>query len=438
MDNSWVSALVILLFVLVGGFFSASELAVVSLRDSQVQRLAARGKRGARVAALRRDSNRFLAAVQIGVTLAGFLSAALGGSTLAVRLSPVLTGWGLSEGLASTVALVVVTAVISYVSLVLGELVPKRLALQKAEAVALFVAPVLDKVATAARPVIWLLSRSTNAVVRLLGLDPHAGADQVSEEELRDLVGSHGDLTPEERRVLSDVFSATDRRIGEVMVPRTSVDFLTADTTLDEAARKVGSLPHSRYPVTGEDVDDVLGFIHVRDLLSTVHSDGQPPRTLADIVRPIMALPGTKPLVPTLMELRRGGGHLALVVDEYGGTDGIVTLEDLIEELVGEIQDEYDRPLDSGGQDVDQGTHELEAGLHANDVAERVGVRLPPGRYETLGGFVMDRLGRIPTVGDVVDEGGHRYTVTQVQGRRPLRVRITPATGQTAHPPTTT
>ena len=438
MDNSWVSALVILLFVLVGGYFSASELAVVSLRDSQVQRLAARGKRGARVAALRRDSNRFLAAVQIGVTLAGFLSAALGGSTLAVRLSPALTGWGLSQGLASTVALVVVTAVISYVSLVLGELVPKRLALQRAEAVAMFVAPVLDKVATAARPVIWLLSRSTNAVVRLLGLDPHAGADEVSEEELRDLVGSHRDLTPEERRVLSDVFSATDRRIGEVMVPRTSVDFLSGDTTLDDAARQVRSLPHSRYPVTGEDVDDVLGFIHVRDLLSTVHGDGQPPRTLADIVRPIMALPGTKLLVPTLMELRRGDGHLALVVDEYGGTDGIVTLEDLIEELVGEIQDEYDRPLDSGGQDIAQGTHELEAGLHANDVAERVGVTLPPGRYETLGGFVMDRLGRIPKVGDVVDEGGYRYTVSRVEGRRPIRVRITPATDETTHRPTTT
>lgn len=427
MDNTWVSAVVILAFVLIGGYFAASELALVSLRESQVQLLAASGKRGARVAALRQDSNRFLASVQIGVTLAGFLSAAFGGSTVAVKLAPVLTGWGLPEGAAPTVALVVVTAIISYVSLVLGELVPKRLALQKAEAVSMFVAPTLDKVATAARPVIWLLSRSTNAVVRLLGLDPHAGGEEVSEEELRDLVGSHRDLTPDERRVLSDVFAATDRRISEVMVPRGDVDCLAGTTTLDDAAGQVMSMPHSRYPVTGDDIDDVLGFVHVRDLLTAVHADRQAQaRTLADIVRPITAVPGTKPLMSTLMELRRGGDHLALVVDEYGGTDGIVTLEDLVEELVGEIQDEYDVAL---ARDVSaENTLEFAAGLHPNDVAERLGVPLPPGRYETLGGFVMDRLGRVPVVGDIVDEGGHRFAVTQVQGRRPVMVRITPIT----------
>jgi len=388
--------------VLIGGYFAASELALVSLRTSQVQLLATSGRRGARVAALRQDSNRFLAAVQIGVTLAGFLSAAVGGATM-----------------------LVVTAVISYVSLVLGELVPKRLALQKPEAVSMFVAPTLDRLATAARPVIWLLSRSTNAVVRLLGLDPHAGGDEVSEEELRDLVGSHRDLTPDERRVLSDVFSATDRRIREVMVPRTDVKFLAGKTTLDDAARQVMSMPHSRYPVTGDDIDDVLGFVHVRDLLSAVHADTQAQaRKVADLVRPIIAVPGTKPLMPTLMELRRGGDHLALVVDEYGGTNGIVTLEDLVEELLGEMQDEYDMHF---AVDVAAAnTFEFEAGLRTNDIAERIGVSLPPGHYETLGGFVMDRLGRVPVVGDIVDEGGHRFTVTQAQGRRPVMVRITP------------
>ena len=426
MGSTWISALVVLVFVLIGGYFSASELALVSLRDSQVQRLAASGRRGARVAALRADSNRFLAAVQIGVTLAGFLSAALGGQTLSVKLTPVLTGWGLPRGLASTVSLVLVTAVISYVSLVLGELVPKRLALQKAEGISLFVAPVLEKVAAAARPVIWLLSRSTNAVVRLLGLDPHAGGEQVTEEELRDLVSTHQDLTVDERRLLSDVFSASDRRLSEVMVPRTDVAFLSGATSLDVAADQVMSRPHSRYPVIGEDVDDVLGFVHVRDLLTAVHrnaeSDG---RTVADVVRPVTALPGTKPLLPTLMLLRRGGGHLAIVVDEYGGTDGIVTLEDLIEELVGEIEDEYDvpEPGDENGRTL---SAELPAQLHADEVRERLGFALPPERYETLGGFIMHRLGRIPAVGDFVDELGHRFTVTKVDGHRPVLVRVTP------------
>src|SRR3954452_9444516 len=426
MDNVWVSALGILLFILIGGYFSASELALVSLRDSQVQRMADTGKRGARVAALREDSNRVLAAVQVRAPLACFLSAAFGGSTLAVKLTPVLTKWGLPGGAASTASLVLVTAVISYVSLVLGELAPKRVALQKAEAISLFVAPVLDKVATAARPVIWLLSRSTNAVVRLLGLDPHAGGEQVSEEELRDLVSTHQDLTADERRVLSDVFSATERRLSEVMVPRADVRFLTGATPLSDAARQVMSSPHSRYPVTGDDVDDVVGFVHVRDLLTAVcvqppGSDG----TVADVVRPIVALPGTNPLLPTLMLLRRGGGHLALVVDEYGGTDGIVTLEDLIEELVGDIQDEYDPPAQGADGDTSR-TQEVPANLHADEVAERLGLRLPRDRYETLGGFIMNRLGRIPRVGDFVDEVGHRFTVTKVEGRRPVLVRVTP------------
>jgi putative hemolysin len=422
MDNTWVSAAIILAFVLIGGYFSASELALVSLRDSQVQRMAASGRRGARVAALREDSNRFLAAVQIGVTLAGFLSAAFGGSTLAVKLTPFLARWGVPA--ASTVALVLVTAVISYVSLVLGELAPKRVALQKAEAIATFAAPVLDRLAAAARPVIWLLSRSTNAVVRLLGLDPQASGEQVTEEELRDLVSTHQDLTPDERRVLSDVFSATDRRLSEVMVPRADVRFLAGATPLADAARQVMSSPHSRYPVTGDDVDDVLGFVHVRDLLTAVWAEpGGPEGTVADVVRPIVALPGTNPLLPTLMQLRRGGGHLALVVDEYGGTDGIVTLEDLIEELVGEIQDEYDAPL--AGPDARR-AEEVPASLHADEVAERLGLQLPPDRYETLGGFIMHRLGRIPAVGDFVDEIGHRFTVTKVEGRRPVSVRVTP------------
>ena len=426
MDNTWVSAVVILAFILIGGFFSASELAVVSLRESQVQRMAATDRRGARVSVLREDSNRFLAAVQIGVTLAGFLSAAFGGSTLAVRLTPVLTGWGLPRGAASTVSLVVVTAVISYVSLVLGELVPKRLALQKAEAISVVVAPVLDKVATAARPVIWLLSHSTNAVVRLLGLDPEAGGDQVTEEELRNLVSTHQDLTDEERRVLSDVFSATDRRLSEVMVPRGEVMFLAGATPVQVAAHQELSSPHSRYPVTGEDVDDVLGFVHVRDLLTTVLADGAAPGgTVADIVRPIVALPATNPLLPTLLLLRRGSGHLALVVDEYGGTDGIVTLEDLIEELVGEIQDEYDAPVPGRERSGNQ-TQEVPANLHTDEVAERLGVELPRNGYETLGGFLMHRLGRIPAVGDFVDELGHRFTVTEVAGRRPVMVRVTP------------
>ena len=226
MTEILLSLALILLLVLIGGYFSAAELALVSLRESQLSRFAERGGRAARVAKLRENPNRFLSAVQIGITFAGFFSAAYGGSTLTGPLTVALTGLGLPPGPADVAALVTVTGAISYLSLVLGELVPKRLALQRSETVALFAAPVLDRIATLCHPVIWLLSRSTNGVVRLLGLDPRAGGELITEEELRDLVATHHQLTAEERRVLGDVFAATDRRLSDVMVPRTRVEFL--------------------------------------------------------------------------------------------------------------------------------------------------------------------------------------------------------------------
>jgi putative hemolysin len=416
----------VLLFVLIGGFFSASELALVSLRDSQVARLAERSRRGARVAALRQDSNRFLASVQIGVTLAGFFSAAYGGSTLAAPLASVLASWGLSDGVADTVALVLVTVAISYLSLVLGELVPKRLALQRAEAVALFAAPVLERIATISRPVIGLLSVSTNAVVRLLGLDPEAANEQVSEEELRDMVSGHEDLGVEERRVLAEVFEAADRQLREVMVPRIEVHFLRASMSLEDAGREVADQPHSRYPVIGESVDDVVGFIHVRDLLTVLLSaheeDEREQRTVEDIMRPVHVLPNSKALLPALAEMRAEHVHLAVVIDEYGGTDGIVTMEDMIEELVGEIEDEFDVQLTTSADSSDDTV--LDGLSHRDEVRERTGIELPDGPFETLGGFIQFTLGRVPAVGDTVELQGRRLIVAAMDRWRVASVRV--------------
>jgi putative hemolysin len=414
----------VLVFVLIGGFFAAAEIALVSLRSGQVSALAERGGRGRAVARLRGDSNRFLSAVQIGVTFTGFFASSYGGATLAGRLEPGLTGIGLPVALAATLALVLVTALVSYLSLVAGELVPKRLALQNPEGVALTTAPVLDRLASLTRPLIWLLSVSTNAVVRLLGVDPKHTEAEVSEDELRDMVRTTSTLTDDERRLLTDAFAATDRVISEVMVPRTEVDFLDADLTAAEAVARISDRPHSRYPVIGESVDDVLGFVHVRDILTAhVTAEGASP-PLRDVVRAITVLPGSKPVLDTLSLLRRGGGHLAVVIDEYGGTDGIVTVEDLVEEIVGEIRDEYD-PKAVATRESD-GAYEVDGLLHRSDVAEQTGIELPEGSFDTLGGFVLQLLGRTPAVGDVVDHLGHRFTVTAVDGLRVSRVRITP------------
>jgi putative hemolysin len=429
MSSTFVNAFLVLLFVLIGGFFSASEIALVSLRDAQVRRLAERSKRGLAVARLREESSRFLSAVQIGVTFAGFFAASYGGATLAVELQRVLLSWGLAEGLAGTLALVAVTVAVSYVSLVLGELVPKRLAMQRPESVALFVAPVLGWVARLFRPVIWLLTVSTNAVVRLLGIDPHAKADEVSEAELRDLVGINEELTAEERRVLTDVFTATDRVLQEVMIPRTEVDFLSGSMSTHDAADHATARPHSRYPVIGESPDDILGVVHVRDVLTAAHrhDHGQDtPQTVAELAREALLLPGNLPLVPALSRMRRSG-HMAIILDEYGGTDGIVTLEDLIEELIGDIEDEYD-PRGRPNRRLDDGSIELDGLLHRDDINELTGIELPDGRFNTLAGFVVDRLGRAPEVGDSIPALQHRFTITELDGHRASRVRVAPDT----------
>ena len=407
----------VLLFVIFGGVFAATEIALVSLRESQLSAIERQGSRGARVAAVARNPNRFLAAVQIGVTVAGFFSAAYGGSTLAPDLAPYLETLGLGEDAAQTTALVVLTLFIAYLSLVLGELVPKRLALQKAAGVAVAVAPVLDRFATLMRPVIWVLSLSTNALVRLLGGDPNATSEQLSEEELRELVSTHEDLDEQERRILSDVFAATETSLKEVMRPRGDVSFVDGNLVVAEAALLVRTLPYSRYPVTGEGFDDVLGFLHVRDLLGV---DADDERRVSELARPILLLPGTKLVLPTVATMRQEGVHLAVVVDEYGGTDGIVTLEDLVEELVGEIRDEYDidhRTLTGDPADVEGGTS-------LQDFAGETGIQLREGAYETVAGYVMAALGHIPQVGEQVAVDGGALEVTEVVGNRVIRLTL--------------
>jgi putative hemolysin len=419
-SDSLPSIGLVILFVLLGSIFVLAETALVSLRDSQARAMADKGRRGRVVAELNQDPNRFLASVQVGVTLSGFLSAAFGGATLAGDLAPVLLDLGVSERFAETVALVLVTLAISYVSLVFGELVPKRIALQRAETVALGLGPMIDWISRVSRPVIWLLSVSTNLVVRLLGGDPNAQREQISDEELRELVGSHEALGEEERKILEDVFEAGDRQIREVMLPRTDVDFLDASTPVFKAAREALTKPHSRYPVIRGSADDVIGFVHVRDLLDP-DMVGRSVR-VEELARDILTLPWTRPLLAALTDMRREGIHMAMVADEYGGTAGIVTMEDLVEELVGDIKDEYDldeaettRTL-SGDLDVD-------GLLNLDDFEDETGIELPEGPYETVAGFLMSALGRIPQPGDEVRFGDYVITVLVVDGRRVSRVR---------------
>jgi putative hemolysin len=394
------------------------------LRDSQVWRLAEEGgRRGRRLAALVSYPNRFLAAGQVGVTLTGFLSAAFGESRISPAIVPIVVGWGLGETLAEILVLVVVTSVIAYFSLVLGELVPKRIALQRAEPIALFAAGPLDAFARFLRPVIGLLSMSTDFVVRLFGVDPKAKREQISGEELRDLVAAHEDLTEEERELIDDVFEAGDRELREVMVPRTEVDFLDASMPVFKAAAFVADRPHSRYPVIRDSADDVIGFVHIRDILAP----GLAERSIrvGELAREAAAFPGTNGVLSTLTRMRRMGQHLAVVVDEYGGTAGIVTMEDLVEELIGDIKDEYDEVRKPAAART-FGVTVVDGLMNLEDFAEECGIELPDGPYETVAGFAVARLGRLPELGDKVTEGGHVIEVTELDGRRIARVKVTP------------
>jgi len=417
---------VVLVIVLVGGFFSGAEMALVSLREGQVRSLAQRGKRGQRAAKLASDPNRFLSAVQIGVTVATLLSGAFGAATLATALRSALIKQHVGDGLASVLSLITVTVAISFLSLVLQELAPKRLALQRPESLALAAAPLLDRISALARPLVWLLSLSTNLVVRLLGGDPRAGRGVMTTEELHALVTGSQVLSADERRIVSDVFEAGTRQLREVLLPRTEVEFIAAGTPLARAAEIASAASHSRFPVYAESYDDVIGFVHLRDLLNPRNAGKD--LLVRDLVRPVERLPISKRVLPALSDMRRNRSHLAIVVDEYGGTAGIVTLEDLVEELVGDIRDEYDTEEGSPRR-LHGGQVEVDGLLNLDEFAEETGVDLPEGPYETVAGYVLAALGRLPKVGDTVEAAGRRLTVTEMNARRIARVRVAPADG---------
>ena len=434
-----LNILLIFVFLLLGSVFAGTELALVSLRGSQIDQMEQEDARGKRVAKIARDPNTFLSTVQIGVTLSGFLSASFGESSISPFIVPVVEGWGVPSNVAAPLTTIVLTLVISYCSIVISEMVPKRIAMQRNEQIARAVVPAISAFAKVCRPIIWLIGTNTNGIVRLLGFDPNETESEVSDEELRVLVSSNTNLTKDERTILDDVFDASETIVAEVMRPRADVVFLDGDTPLADAAAQVRELPYSRYPVIGKSFDDVLGFVHVRDLLDVRDPDA---KTVADVTREGISLPGTSKLLPSLSLLRKRGIHLAVVIDEYGGTDGIVTLEDMTEELVGDIRDEYDLPEDTPKDKLPtdvfvDGVATIDGGMTIEDFADLTGIELEDGPYETVAGYFLAHSGKMGEVGDhlVVDDA-YTMTITKVDGRRieTIKVRKGTANGDTETP----
>ena len=413
----------VLFFSILGAVFVAAETALITLRESQVKKLATtKGRKGHRLESLVKNPNRFLAAGQVGVTLTGFFTAAYGEKKFSPLMRPFFEEkLGLSPGAAEALGLIISTVFVAYVALVIAELTPKRLALQHAEKYALRLAAPLDVMAKIFRPFIAMLSVSTNFVVRLLGGDPKADKEQISGEELRGMVAAHEELSSAERELIDDVFDAGDREIREIMIPRTEVAFLDADLPVFKATKIVSDKPHSRYPVFDDSHDDVVGFVHVRDLFDPDVKDRS--LRVGELVRDVARLPGSKHVIPALTDMRATGTHMAIVIDEYGGTAGIITLEDLVEELIGDIRDEYDTDESEGV--ISQGIDVVVDGLLNLDAfSEETLIDLPEGPYETVAGFMAAELGRIPIVGDEVQVSDGLLTVTEMDGRRISRIRV--------------
>lgn len=411
--------LIVLFFVLIGGVFAAAEISLISIRESQISQFT--GRRAKLVAKLISAPNRFLAAVQVGVTLAGFISAGFGASSLAPDVAPWFESFGLSESVAETAAFILITFAISFVSLVLGELVPKRLALHHTVGFAMVLAVPVEILARLSKPFIALLSVSTNLIVRIFGVDPHGKRGEIDAAELRDLVASQESISEQERAILADVFSLADKEVREIMLPRTEVEFIEADTPIFKAAQWVSDKAFSRYPVAGDGFDDVLGFVHVRDLLSPEMRERS--IRVGDIARDILKFPGTKSVLSAMHEMRQGGQHLAIVVDEYGGTAGIVSLEDLVEEVIGEIHDEYDE-IEKPSVEAATGEYDIDGLLNLEDFTEMTLVELPDGPYETVAGWAVAQIGRLPEIGDEVEFENAKFEVTKVEARRISRMRV--------------
>lgn len=426
--------LILLAFLIfVNAFFAASEIAVISLNDNKIQKMAEEGHKKARqVLKLTANSSNFLATIQIGVTLAGFLTSAVAAQSLAVPLTRWLTG--LSEVLAQysvvvhTVSVVLITVIMAFLNLVLGELVPKRIAMQKAEAISFASIGVLNVIAAVMRPFVKLLSVSTNVMVRLFGLDPNAAVDNVTEEEIRmmvDVGGEKGVIEDTQKEMINNIFEFDDITAEEIMTPRTEVEVIEVNEDFMEALRICVDNGYSRLPVYEEDIDNIVGILYVKDLLPYVGREIPENVTIRHLMRETYFIPDTKKCRDLFAEMTEKRVQMSIVVDEYGGFAGIVTMEDLLESIVGNIQDEYDNEEEEVTK-LGDNTFDVDGSIDIEELGEILNIRFPDGEYGTLGGYIMDVLGRIPGEDEhpQIKYKNATFTVLEMDERRIGRVHI--------------
>ena len=432
---------IVLLFVLilVNAFFAMSEIAIISLNDTKIQRMAEEGnKKAKQIVKLTENSSRFLSTIQIGVTLAGFLTSASASQNFADMLTNALIKTAVADvipaGVINGASVILITIITSYFSLVLGELAPKRIGMQIPEKIAFKVVGILTFVASATKPFVKILSVSTNAIVRMLGFDPNADEEDVTEEEIRmmvDVGGEKGVIEDSQKEMIDNIFEFDDLDAGDIMTHRTEMTAIEVSRSLEEVAELAIENGYSRIPVYEDDPDSIVGVLYAKDLLKYVGHTIPTDLTIAQIMRKALYVPETQSCGDLFKAMNESRTQFAIVVDEYGGTAGIVTLEDVLESIVGNIQDEYDDEEEEITQ-INETTFTIDGTTDLDEVDELVGVELPEGDYDTLGGFVISLLGYLPSeIGEepiVAEYKNLRFTVLSIDERRidEIKVEILP------------
>ena len=422
---------ILFILILVNAFFAMSELAVISLNDNKIEKMAEEGnKKAKKIVKLTESSSKFLSTIQIGVTLAGFLTSASASTTFAQMITDRLMQTPVKAVGASVISgfsVVAVTIIMSYFSLVLGELVPKKIAMQIPEKISFKIVNILLFFSKLFSPLVKVLALSTNAVVRILGFNPHADEETVTEEEIRmmvDVGGEKGVIEDVQKEMINNIFEFDDLDAGDIMTHRTDMVALEVNDSLDEVVEKAIEDGYSRIPVFEDDQDNIIGIIYVKDLLEYVGKE-LPAKTLRDIMREPMYVPESKICGDLFKEMTACHTQMAVVVDEYGGTAGIVTLEDVVEAIMGNIQDEYDDEEDEISK-IDETTFTIDGITNIEEINELTGVDLPEGSYDTLAGFIIKELGFLPKEGETyeVEYKNLKFTVISVDERRIEKVKV--------------
>ncbi|MCX7770154.1 MAG: hemolysin family protein [Proteobacteria bacterium] len=417
----------ILIFVLINGFFAASEIAVVTVRKSRIKQLLEEGKTNAKsLYELRHNPDKFLATIQFGVTCAGAVASAIGGATAIDKIKPLLQEVPISiiSKSSEAIAISIVVIFVTYFSIIFGELVPKSIALANPESIALFVSPIVHSFSKVAGFFVKIFSLSTNFILKPFGKKAFTERAFISEEEVKLLVeegGEQGIFEPDERELIHSVFEFTDTFVKEVMIPAPQMVTVKIDMPLEEMKQIIIEEKFSRYPVIGQEVNDIKGILYAKDFYNSLLKTGTV--NLRKIIKPPLFIPETMKISNLMREMQRRRFHMAIVVDEYGAVSGLVTMEDLLEEIVGEIRDEYD--TESPVIQLNDGSLIIDAATSISDLREDYNIPLEESsEYESIAGFILTYLQRIPVKGDIIEVNGLRLKIIEMAGQRIVKIKL--------------